>query len=110
MRARWCYVVPFLTLIFATLVIESACAQDANNPAKFNLDVDDTTDTIIGDAVNAGDQLVAGSEKALENEAQQDLQLLKVATPTVVPPTRTPTTEQEIEAEVEALQRQADEL
>lgn len=110
MRARWCYVVPFLTLILATLVIESACAQDANNPAKFNLDVGDTTDTIIGDAVNAGDQLVAGSEKALENEAQRDVQPLKAAAPTVAPSSRTPTTDQEIEAEVEGLQRQADEL
>jgi len=99
-----------LTLILLTLAIESACAQDANNPAKFNRDVGDTTDTIIGDAVNAGDQLIAGSEKALENEAQRDIQPLKVSTPTAVPPTRTPTTEQEIEAEVEALQRQADEL
>lgn len=110
MRARGCYVMPFLALILAALVIDSARAQDANNPTKFNQDVGKTMDTIIGDAANAGGQRIVGSEKALENEAQRDLQLLKAATPTVVPPTRTPTTEQEIEADVEALQRQADEL
>lgn len=91
-------------------IISDSVAQDADNPALLEADVNQSEDQIIGSIAEAGVNISKDVEQAAIGEGKKDLYLLEKAV-SHVPPTATPDDSLEaINAEVEQLEAQSSAL
>lgn len=88
-------------------IISDSVAQDADNPALLEADVNQSEDQIIGSIAEAGVNISKDVEQAAIGEGKKDLYLLEKAQ-SHAPPTATPDDSLEaINAEVEQLEAQS---
>ena len=101
----------FVIFIAAGLsIISDSVAQDADNPALLEADVNQSEDQIIGSIAEAGVNISNDVEQAAIGEGKKDLYLLEKAQ-SHTPPTATPDDSLEaINAEVEQLEAQSSAL
>ena len=91
-------------------IISDSVAQDADNPALLEADVNQSEDQIIGSIAEAGVNISNDAEQSVIGEGKKDLSLLEKAA-IHVPPTATPDDSLEaINAEVEQLEAQSSAL
>jgi hypothetical protein len=102
------------TIIFSSVLALSylahASAQDANDPAKLNLDLNRTEGEIVGAVVAAGKNLALDTEKALKNEAKKDSETEKGLRADVPSSTATSVQDSSLEGDADKLQQEADSL
>lgn len=96
--------------VFAFFCLTGASAQDANDPAKLNSDLNRTEGEIVGAVVAAGKNLAVDSEKALKNETKKDSEMEDSLRADVPSPTSTIAQDASLESDVDKLQHEADSL